>query len=214
MEPALILASTSPRRHELLARLGLPFSVVPVDVPEAPLPREKPARTAERLALDKAHAAAADLPSGANALVIGADTVVAAAGRALGKPGTPERATAMLRRLRGKTHRVISGVAVVDTRTGRAIDQAAITRVHLRPMSDEEIARYVATGDPLDKAGAYAIQNQVFHPVEWILGCYSNVVGLPLCLLAEEFGELGVQVPSEWRRTGADCQCRRLIRDA
>lgn len=206
----LVLASTSPRRRELLSRFGLPFSVVPVDVPEAPLPGEKPAQTAARLALAKARAAMASLPRPSNALIIGADTIVVYRGRPLGKPETPDAAVAMLDRLRGRTHSVVSAVAVLDTRSERSLVRTETTRVRLRPMSDEEIARYVATGDPLDKAGAYAIQNRTFQPVESIEGCYSNVVGLPLCALAEELSELGVSVPAEWRVRGKACQCARL----
>ncbi|HVC34081.1 MAG TPA: Maf family protein [Chloroflexota bacterium] len=207
---SLVLASTSPRRRELLARLGLPFSVVPMDVPESPLPGESPAQTAERLAVAKARAGAATLPDHPGVLVVGADTVVVYRGQPLGKPATPDEARAMLRRLRGKTHRVISGVAVVDAQTGQAVTRTATTRVHLRPLTDDEIDRYVATGDPLDKAGAYAIQNQAFHVVEWIKGCYSNVVGLPLCVLAEELAEFGVSVPFPVRRSRKDCGCGNL----
>lgn len=203
----LILASTSPRRHELLARLGLPFEIVPVAVPENPLSGETPGQTATRLALAKAHAALARLPRETHALIIAADTVVVYRGQLLGKPETPEAAVAMLRRLRGKIHRVISAVAVLDSQSGRTRVRTETTRVRLRPLSDEEIRRYVATGDPLDKAGAYAIQNRTFHPVESIQGCYSNVVGLPLCALAEELGEFGVRVPGEWHAGHGACQC-------
>lgn len=209
---SLVLASTSPRRRELLARLGLPFVVVPVEVSEAPLPDETPTRLAKRLALAKARAALPKLPDQSNALIVGADTIVVYRGQTLGKPNTPADAIATLRRLRGKTHRVISAVAIVDRRTGRSLVRTTTTRVYLRPMTDEEIARYVASGDPLDKAGAYAIQNQPFHPVEWIEGCYSNVVGLPLCTLAEELIRFGARVPEEWRPSGKACACARLAR--
>jgi len=207
---SLILASSSPRRRELLAEFGIPFSVVAANVPESPLPGESPERSAARLALAKAQAVLANLPGKTSALVIGADTIVVYRGQPLGKPASPDEAIAMLKRLRGKTHRVISAVAVVDTRTGRSVVRTTSTRVHLRPMSDEEIARYVASGDPLDKAGAYAIQNRTFHPVEWIEGCYSNVVGLPLCTLAEELSEFGVNVPAQWQTRGKTCECGRL----
>jgi MAF protein len=210
---SLILASSSPRRRELLAEFGIPFSVVAANVPESPLPGEPPEHSAARLALAKAQAVLTNLPDKPAALVIGADTIVVYRGHPLGKPASPDEAIAMLKRLRGKTHRVISAVAVVDARTGRAVVRTTSTRVHLRPMSDEEIARYVASGDPLDKAGAYAIQNRTFHPVEWIKGCYSNVVGLPLCTLAEELSIFGVNVPAEWGPGGKACQCIRLTQN-
>ena len=203
----LILASTSPRRRELLARFRLPFEVMAVDVPETPLPGEAPEQTAARLALAKAHAALATVPRDTHALIIAADTVVVYRGQSLGKPESLDAAVRMLRRLRGHTHRVVSAVAVLDSRSGRTRVRTETTRVRLRLMSDEEIDRYVATGDPLDKAGAYAIQNRAFHPVESIRGCYSNVVGLPLCALAEELVEFGVRVPDKWRARGRTCQC-------
>ncbi len=194
----------------MIARLGLPYTVVPVDVDEAPRPGEPPARTAERLALAKASAARAKLSPAAEAVIVGADTIVVDRGHQLGKPATPDEAIAMLRRLRRKTHRVISGLAVLDARTGQTAVTTRSTRVHLRPMTDREIAAYVASGDPLDKAGAYAIQNREFHPVEWIEGCYSNVVGLPVCALAEELSAWGLDVDAAWRPRGRRCQCDTL----
>lgn len=209
--PSLVLASTSPRRRELLGRLGLPFTIVPVAVDEEPLPGESPAHTAERLALAKARAALAVLPPRSESFVVGADTIVVYRGRPLGKPTTAAEAATMLRRLRGKTHRVISGVAVVDSRTGTSRMATATTRVHLRPMTDAEITAYVASGDPLDKAGSYAIQNQDFHPVEWIEGCYSNVVGLPLCELTRLLATFDVKVTPEWQASRGRCQCEKLL---
>ncbi|MGH2458411.1 MAG: Maf family protein [Chloroflexota bacterium] len=212
--PSLVLASTSPRRRELLGRLGQPYTVVPIDVDETPLPGERPAQTAERLALAKARAARAALPADVEAVIVGADTIVVHHGHPLGKPETPAEAVGMLQRLRGETHRVISGVAVLDTRTGADRIATATTRVHLRPLTDAEIAAYVATGDPLDKAGAYAIQNREFQPVEWIEGCYSNVVGLPLCTLATELIAFGVEVAPEWQAGSRRCQCARILSQA
>lgn len=203
----LILASSSPRRRQLLAELGVPFLVVPVDVPEEPRPGEKPIDLAKRLALSKAEAAqAAGLPDAAE-LIVGADTVVVDRSQPLGKPATPAEAIAMLRRLRGRVHQVIGGVAVLDRASGRAMVETELTRVRLRAMTDEEIIRYVETGDPLDKAGAYAIQNPEFHPVESIEGCYHNVVGLPLCTLAAVLARFGVAVAAEWQPRGSACQC-------
>lgn len=214
-EPSLVLASASPRRRELLAELGLPFRVETADISEQQQPGEIPAHLAERLAREKAEAVARrlrDAGLSAPTYVIGADTVVVDGNSALGKPENPADATRMLRRLRGKSHRVITGVAVVDARTGRVLEGAITARVWLRRLTDQEIADYVASGDPLDKAGGYAIQNRLFHPVEKILGCYSNVVGLPLCVLAELLGKLGVSPKWSPTRRGLDCDCQTLIR--
>jgi len=210
----LVLASSSPRRRDLLANLRLPFSVVSADVPESPLPGETPVQMAERLALTKARAVIRMGAVPPTSLVVGADTVVIYRGRALGKPTTPEEAVAMLRKLRGRAHRVVSAVAVVDPQTDDAMVRATTTRVQMRPMTDEEIARYVASGDPLDKAGAYAIQNRAFHPVDSIAGCYSNVVGLPLCTLAGMLAQFGESVPEGWRAGATNCACTRLAGEA
>lgn len=202
----LVLASTSPRRRALLTRLGLEFQVIPADIPEDPRPGETPAHLAERLARAKASAVAARLGPNAAGLVIGSDTVVALGRRSLGKPSDPRAAVAMLEALRGRWHRVISGLAVVEPRSGRALVRVETTRVHLRRFTDGEICEYVASGDPMDKAGAYAIQNEVFHPVDAVVGCRSNVVGLPLCLLAEVLAEFGVVVEG-WGKNGKTCSC-------
>jgi MAF protein len=175
----LILASRSPRRRQLLAHLGLPFLVVIPQVEEdmAPAPAGRPEELAEALALAKAEAVAGEQGEG---IVIAADTIVVDGDTILGKPADSSEAAAMLRRLRGKTHRVITGLAVVDAGSGQRAASHVVTAVRMRPYSDAEIAAYVARGDPLDKAGAYAIQDQQFHPVAAYDGCYCNVVGLPL----------------------------------
>ena len=175
----LILASRSPRRHRLLAYLDLPFRVVIPQVEEdfAPVATGKPEDLAEALALAKAEAVASEEGEG---IVIAADTIVVDGDTILGKPADSSEAAAMLRRLRGKTHRVITGRAVVDAGGGQRPASHVVTAVHMRPYSDAEIAAYVARGDPLDKAGAYAIQDEQFHPVGSYDGCYCNVVGLPL----------------------------------
>lgn len=186
----LVLASGSPRRRALLATLGRSFTVVPADLDETPLPGESAAHLAERLAREKALAVSERLPSDSDALVIGSDTVVARGRRLFGKPATPAEAIEMLEALRGRWHRVVSAVAVVDRRTGRVGSGTETTRVRLRPLTDEEIRRYVASGDPMDKAGAYAIQNAEFHPVATIVGSRDNVVGLPLDLLERLLREI------------------------
>jgi len=172
----IILASASPRRRELLALLGLPFRAVTAQVEEAPRPGEHPEETVVRLAWAKAHAVAALRPA---TLVIGCDTVVALDGELLGKPATAEEARVMLARLRGRAHIVYTAVALVRDR--REVIRVATTTVRMRDYTDAELAAYVASGDPLDKAGAYAIQHPTFRPVASWEGCYANVMGLPLC---------------------------------
>ena len=174
---ALILASASPRRRELLPALGLDFDIRPADLDEAS-EEPDPARRASRLALRKAHALAAAHPAAA---VIGADTIVALDGRTLGKPSDAEEATAMLTALRGRTHEVVTAVAVVSG--GRTAAEAVTTAVTMRDYADDEIARYVARGEPLDKAGGYAIQDPELAPAASIDGCRCAVIGLPLWTL-------------------------------
>lgn len=185
---SLILASGSPRRRELLASLGISFDVLPSDVEEPPFPPgEDPGAFAERLALDKALSVRKP-----GQIVIGADTLVYLDGESLAKPRDEAEAAEMLRRLRNRKHLVITGLSVVneDRQTCHVT-----TRVRMRDYSDDEIDAYVASGDPLDKAGAYAIQNASFHPVASIDGCYQNVVGLPLCALVEMLRRAGVKLP-------------------
>ncbi|MGE0228571.1 MAG: nucleoside triphosphate pyrophosphatase [Dehalococcoidia bacterium] len=170
----LILASGSARRPELLASLGVLFEVQPAGVDESSTERD-PERLACELALRKASAVAAREP---RAVVIGADTLVTLDGRFYGKPVDAAQATETLRALRGRTHQVVSGVAVVGPQ-GTEVT-AVVTRVTMRPYSDDDIDRYVATGSPLDKSGAYAIQDAVFAPVVSYEGCMCSVIGLPL----------------------------------
>ncbi len=173
----LILASQSPRRRALLAALGLTFTVDAADVDEAPLPGEAPGEMVCRLCRAKALAVAARHP---RATVLAADTMVVLDGVLLGKPADIADAWAMLRALRGRTHQVYTAVTVVSA--GAVRSQLAISDVTMRPFSDAEIAAYVATGDPLDKAGAYAIQHPLFSPVASWAGCYAGIMGLPLQL--------------------------------
>jgi septum formation protein len=159
-----------------VARFCADFTVTPSDVDETLDPGPLPAATAG-LALRKARAVAAGLREG---VVLGADTVVVIDGEALGKPRDGQDAAAMLRRLRGRWHEVITAVAAVDAATGREAAEAVITRVQMRAYTDAEIAAYVATAEPLDKAGAYAVQERGGALVAGIEGSYSNVVGLPV----------------------------------
>lgn len=183
----LILASKSPRRKELLKKLGLDFEIV-VSEAEEDLQEGDPVLLAEKLALKKARLVAAQQPEG---LVVGADTVVALEGTILGKPKSKDEAVKMLQLLSGKTHRVITGIALVEAPQGRELVSHEITQVSFRTLEAAEIAAYVNTGEPLDKAGAYGIQGLGGLLVERIEGCYNNVVGLPLTklyLLLKEFG--------------------------
>jgi len=191
MTDTIILASASPRRRELLRQIGLEFSAVPSDVPEEILPGEIPEEHVVRLSLAKA-AEVAGRREIEGRWVIGSDTIVLCDEQILGKPADGGEAANMLRRLSGREHRVLSGYAVIDRRTDRRLTEAVSTRVWFRELTDEEIARYIASGEPADKAGAYAIQGLGVCFVAGIEGSYTNVVGLPLCRLTLALEELGV----------------------
>jgi septum formation protein len=186
----LVLASASPRRRELLASLGVSFDVIASDIDETldavPLPS-----AVARLALKKARAVAVSTPA---ALVLAADTIVVIDGRALGKPTDPAQARTMLRTLRGRTHEVMTGVAVVEAASGRHALETAISRVTMAAYPDDAIEAYLATGEPLDKAGAYAIQGEGGALVAGLEGSRSNVVGLPLAATAGLLRRFGVAV--------------------
>ena len=179
--PPLILASASPRRRELLAQASFTFDVIPTDIPELRKPGEDPIRFVTRLAREKAEAVAATHAVTPDTLVLGADTIVLVDEEVLGKPEDAADAARMLRLLSGQTHQVITGLCVAR---GRERQRAAeVTFVRFVTLSDQEIHDYVATGEPLDKAGAYAIQGRAGRWVPRIHGCYFNVVGLPLALV-------------------------------
>jgi septum formation protein len=186
----LLLASNSPRRKQLLALGGWEFTTAPADLDESSLPGETPRDYVLRLAEAKARVSARQ--AGPEQLVIGSDTAVIIDSDILGKPADSAEATAMLRRLRGRTHQVFTGIAVFSVADGRLAMDLCITDVPMRAYSDEEIRTYVATGDPLDKAGAYAIQHPVFQPVASMSGCFASVMGLPLCHLARLLKEFGM----------------------
>ena len=209
MSRRLLLASRSPRRRELLALLGLPFEVTVADVAEDPLANESPAATVVRLSQAKARAACPACPERsrgersrgtavcADALIIACDTVVALDGELLGKPRDAAEALSVLRRLRGRSHAVFSAVTLLEPAAGRTSSDVAETRLVMRPYSDAEMAAYVASGDPLDKAGAYAIQHPGFHPVADLQGCYANVMGLPLCHLTRGLRAWNIEPPHD-----------------
>ena len=189
---SIILASNSPRRRELLAQIGIrDFQILSPDVDEAVEPGLSPARMVEALSLRKARAAAGR--AGAEDLIIAADTVVALDGRVLGKPRDQGEAFAMLSALSGREHRVYTGVTVL--RGGQAATEHEETAVAFRALSPEEIRDYIATGEPMDKAGAYGIQGVGALLVQGIRGDYCNVVGLPLFRLGRMLSGFGVKLP-------------------
>jgi septum formation protein len=176
----LILASASPRRRELLAGAGVAFEVEPADVAEERRPGETPAAFATRLALEKAAAVARRSDGVAARLVLGADTIVVLGDEVLGKPDDAAHALELLERLAGREHRVLTAVAVVESGSGRSFQALVESRVTLRRASMQELRRYVAGGEPLDKAGAYALQGEGRRFVTRVEGSESNVIGLPL----------------------------------
>jgi septum formation protein len=187
----LVLASSSPRRVEMLAGLGLEFELWPASIDEELRQGEGAGQAAERLAGLKAAAAAGRWPGCA---VLAADTLVEVEGRILGKPDGPAQAAEMLRLLSGREHLVVTGYCL---RSGREEDRGrAVSRVRFRPLSEAEIAAYLATGEPLDKAGAYAIQGRGAALVTEVAGSYTNVVGLPLAAVVELLLRLGIIEPA------------------
>jgi MAF protein len=203
MKVVLTLASSSPRRRELLALGGWMFHVRPVEIDETPFPDEHPIDYVLRMALTKAHRAESRLKPGG--VAISADTTVVDGDRILGKPGDPREAAEMLWQLRGREHKVHTAIAVVRAGEPTPLTDISTTRVPMREYSDEEIFAYIQSGDPFDKAGGYAIQNAQFNPVRELAGCYANVVGLPLCHLVRTLQKLhiepGVDVPENCQRT-------------
>ena len=185
----LILASSSPRRAEILANAGLPFSVLSSAVDESPYPGESPAALVQRLANAKADLVTARAVG--PAIVLAADTIVVLDDRILGKPASLEDARHMLRQLSGRTHSVLTGVALIRLPDGERRQFIESTLVHFRPVTEQEISSYLATEEPLDKAGAYAIQGQAGRYIPRIEGCYFNVVGLPLSRVLTELKFLG-----------------------
>jgi septum formation protein len=194
----IVLASGSPRRKELMGLLEIPFEVRVPAVEERPQPGEVPAQVPQRFSRLKAEWVAYEIGIGIGVeagIVVAADTIVVHKGEILGKPRDADHACAMLRRLRGERHLVLSGVTVMDTATNKQITELCESMVWLRPMEDAEIEAYVASGDPLDKAAAYAIQNIAFAPVTRVVGCPTNVMGLPMCHVVRNLRRLGVALP-------------------
>jgi len=201
----LILASGSPRRRRLLACLGIPFRVVVPNVDEdvPSLAAVTPEDMSEALAKAKAHSVAQQ----SEGLVLAADTLVVDGDTVLGKPRDAAQATAMLRRLRDREHRVITGLALVDAaRPNLGLVDHVTTAARMRRYSEDEIEAYIARGEPIDKAGAYAIQDEAFHPVASYTGCYCNVVGLPLRAVIRLLRRAGLDITNE-QLTGLAAEC-------
>ncbi|WEG12301.1 Maf family protein [Pullulanibacillus sp. KACC 23026] len=194
----LYLASTSPRRRELIQKLGLPVKIVNNNAEEVIDPSWSPTEAVEQLSMIKAHAAyrnmkaTGDLLSG---ILISADTVVVLEGEILGKPSDAEQAKQMLSSLQGRSHHVLTGFTLIHLQSGETVTSHEQTTVWMKPLQPEQIARYSATGEPMDKAGSYGIQDLGATFIERIEGDYFNVVGLPLSQLADTLGQFGVIVP-------------------
>jgi septum formation protein len=180
----LVLASRSPRRQEILRRAGIAFTVRPADVDETPVEGEDPFEHVRRLALDKAMA----VECAESETVLGADTVVVAGGEILGKPSDAADAARMLRILSGRDHQVLTGICLRTNR--RQIVDVEATHVWFRPLSEGDIDAYIASGEPMDKAGAYAIQGLASKFIPRIEGCFFNVVGLPVAMVAAHLEDL------------------------
>jgi len=194
----LILASSSPRRRALLSLLGLKFRVQTSDIDESIVNGEPARDYVLRLATGKS--LAINPLSSDHQVIIAADTAVVDKGQILGKPTSQAHAKEMLTQLRNRSHHVLSGIAVRDTRNDEILTDLSSTQVEMRNYGEQELEAYVASGDPMDKAGAYAIQHTGFNPVAQITGCYANVVGLPLCHLAQLLNRFGVNIPEEATR--------------
>ena len=179
--PAIVLASGSPRRSALLRAAGVPFDVVTPDIVEQSLPGEAPEALARRLAIEKALAVVSRVPEVKGRLVLAADTIVVLAGRVFGKPRDEEHAVELLQQLTGRRHRVITGIAVVRTGSSENVRTRVVaSEVELREADESELWAYARSGEPLDKAGAYALQGEGRRFVQAVVGSETNVIGLPI----------------------------------
>lgn len=195
----IILASQSPRRRQLIQLLGLEVEAISADVDESLATHPDPAQNAIDTAILKVEAFA-DLP---DAIIIGSDTNVAIDDEVLGKPRDSAEARQMLTQLRGRIHQVHTGIVALRTADGTQAATVSTSDVHMRDYSDAEIDAYIATGDPFDKAGSYAVQHPDFMPVHKIDGCFASVMGLSICQLAGVLHEVGVAIPA-----AIDVPCR------
>lgn len=190
----IVLASASPRRRELLNGLGIDFRVAPAGIPEDPEPGETPERMVRRLSREKA-LAVARAEAQSSGYYIAADSTVVLDGESIAKPADEDEARSMLRRLRGTTHQVITGFTVYDAATGRCVTDSNAADVQMRDFTDDEMEASIASGTPMDKAGAYAIQDPDFQPAALLSGCYSNVMGLPACRVVDTLAQMGCALP-------------------
>ncbi len=190
MDQPWILASNSPRRRALLGLFQQPFQVVPADIDETEFPGEAPGEYVSRLAKTKAEVVSQRFSHAG--LIIAADTTVADGDEILGKPVDPADASRMLQQLRGRNHQVYTAIALMVPEKGILAQELCLSQVPMRNYSDEEIEIYVQSDDPMDKAGAYAIQHKGFHPVEDFKGCFASVMGFPACHLARSLEKIGL----------------------
>lgn len=195
MPPRLLLASSSPRRRDLLQMVGLSFDIARPDIDETPHPDEPGDDYVARLSREKALAVRSQAQDGDYEFVLTADTTVADGKQILGKPEDAQDAFKVLSQLRARSHSVYTGVSLLEVDTNSLFTHVITTEVIMRDYTDEEITAYIESGDPFGKAGSYAIQNESFHPVERIIGCYTNVVGLPLCAVAAFWKARGILPP-------------------
>ncbi|BBI32530.1 Maf family protein [Cohnella abietis] len=195
--PMLVLASSSPRRKELISLLGLPVQISPSHVSEDTPDDWSPLQIVEGLSLRKALAVKEELAHSfdPSSIIVGSDTIVVLNGKVMGKPRDDEDAEHMLQQLAGQIHEVYTGVSCIRISDEKTVTSHRITKVKMRNLSPEQISRYVATGEPLDKAGAYGIQEIGSLLVESIDGCYFNVVGLPVSLLAVQLEQFNITIP-------------------
>lgn len=200
MKTKLVLASASPRRARLLSEAGIEFAVEPSDIEEIFDEGLTATENAAKVAVEKAESVAGPAP---DALVLAADTVVVLDGEIIGKPADTAAARAMLARLAGREHEVITGVALVDATRELVWSGTASSRVRFREIPAEDIAAYVATGEPMDKAGAYAIQGGAAKWIEGYEGSLTNIIGLPMELLCETFDRFGY----DFAKKGTTCRC-------
>ncbi|MCX6078557.1 MAG: Maf family protein [Chloroflexi bacterium] len=200
--PSLLLASNSPRRRQLLALGGWSYGLDVSDIDETRIPGETPANYVRRLARLKAQAV---LPrADKTQIIVGSDTAVVIDEDILGKPANPDDARQMLQRLRGNTHQVYTGIAILRARDGNLWTDVIVTDVPMREYSDVEIDLYIESGDPMDKAGAYGIQNPDFQPVARMQGCFASVMGLPLCSLSTLLRQVGIMPRADVARNCQD----------
>ena len=199
----LVLASVSPRRRQLLTGLGLSFQVMPTGMAEDTRAGESPQEMTARLSQAKAQASAGRIDDG---YILAADSTVVLNGESLGKPADSGDARRMLRLLRGSRHQVITGVTVIDAASGRTLTETMTSDITLRDFTDEEMEAYVLSGAPLDKAGGYGVQDHALRPADSWHGCYSNIVGLPLCLAEQMLAKLGCDT-TYWKTSPAPGEC-------